>query len=182
MQTFPEKNFCVVFLVKLLFRQFCVETDTILYKYTPCASPRERWSNQSSDPNPSKSTDTRESSLCMNKQLEEADVNRCLWVTLNPKTNQNAKIEAFLTVSAVEQDLNTFSQRVDVFSFPNERIPFFCKKQLLSVIYFKFTGPLRFKPALFHCSAERSEINLLHLLNINLGNECNLLIGLLLTS
>lgn len=103
-------------------------------------------------------------------------------MTLNPKTNQNAKIEAFLTVSAVEQDLNTFSQRVDVFSFPNERIPFFCKKQLLSVIYFKFVGPLRFKPALFHCCAERSEINLLHLLNINLGNQCNLLIGLLLTS
>lgn len=36
--------------------------------------------------------------------------------------------EAFLTVSAVEQDLNTFPQSVDVFGFPNERVPFFCEK------------------------------------------------------
>lgn len=36
---------------------------------------------------------------------------------------------SFFTVSAVEQDLNAFSQGVDVFSFPNKRVPFFCKRR-----------------------------------------------------
>lgn len=34
----------------------------------------------------------------------------------------------FLTVSAVEQDLDTLPQRVDVLRLPDERIPFFWKK------------------------------------------------------
>lgn len=80
---------------------------------------------------------------------------------------QNAEAAASLTVSAVEQDLDTFPQRVDVLGLPDERIPFLCKK----------TGAVSVRR-----NRSRSGPNLLHLLNINLGNEHKLLIGLASTS
>ena len=34
-------------------------------------------------------------------------------------------VKDMLTISAIEQDLDTFSQRIDVLGFPDERVPFF---------------------------------------------------------
>lgn len=38
-------------------------------------------------------------------------------------------IQSLLTISTVEQDLDTLSQRVDVLGFPNKRVPLFCGRE-----------------------------------------------------
>lgn len=99
-----------------------------------------------------------------------------------------AVARAPLTVSAVEQDLNTLSQRVDVLRFPNERVPLFCwgggsrRRRRRSCQCFSGNQTFEIRQSFLFFFRRRTKDRKNNLLSIDLGNESDLLMGLLLTS
>lgn len=99
-------------------------------------------------------------------------------------TVNKAVAQTLLTISTVEQDLDTLSQRVDVLGFTNERVPLFCgeeeEEEKVSVVPKKPDLSDSVQLFIFFPPSHQRSVN--NLLSIDLGNESDLLMGLLLTS